>query len=117
MFEKTAFFYIIQFTNKFIVPWSNAFWPGLTLFGPLLWQAEADTEMTPSDLPTTLVVHKALAMAKRRYSTVGTSCHSYLISKTSPSILVCFRFVPPQEDSQIQNRNEISRKIKGISCY
>ena len=23
--------------------WSNAFWPGLTPFGPHMWQAEADT--------------------------------------------------------------------------
>ena len=28
------------------VPWSNAFWPGLTPFGPPMWQAEANTELT-----------------------------------------------------------------------
>ena len=28
------------------VPWSNTLWTGLTPFGPLLWQAEADTELT-----------------------------------------------------------------------
>ena len=39
-------------------------------FGPLLWQAEADTELTMSASPTTAVGLKALALAKRRYSTV-----------------------------------------------
>ena len=52
------------------LPWRNAFWPGLTPFGPLLWQAEADTELTKSASPTTAVGQKALALAKRRYSTV-----------------------------------------------
>ena len=53
-----------------LVPWSNAFWPGLTPFGPPMWQAEADTELTLSASPTTAVGQKALALAKRRYSTV-----------------------------------------------
>ena len=53
-----------------IVPWSNAFWPGLTPFGPPMWQAEADTELTLSASPNTAVGQKALALAKRRYSTV-----------------------------------------------
>ena len=35
------------------VPWSNAFWPGQTPFGPSMWQAEADTELTLSASPTT----------------------------------------------------------------
>ena len=52
------------------LPWSNTFWPGLTPFGPLMWQAEADTELTLSASPTTAVGQKALALAKRRYSTV-----------------------------------------------
>ena len=52
------------------LPWSNAFWPGLTPFGPPMWQAEADTELTLSASPTTAVGQKALALAKRRYSTV-----------------------------------------------
>ena len=45
-------------------PWSNVFWPGLTPFGPPLWQAEADTELTLtlSASPTTA---KGLALAKR----------------------------------------------------
>ena len=55
------------------VPWSNAFWPGLTPFGPPMWQAEADTELTLSASPTTAVGQKALALAKRRYSTVHFS--------------------------------------------
>ena len=36
-----------------ILPWSNAFWPGLTPFGPPMWQAEADTELTLSASPDT----------------------------------------------------------------
>ena len=59
------------------VPWSNAFWPGLTPFGPPMWQAEADTELTLSASPTTSVGQKALALAKRRYSTVVCLCNSY----------------------------------------
>ena len=43
---------------------------GVTPFGPLMWQAEADTELTLSASPTTAVGQKALALAKRRYSTV-----------------------------------------------
>ena len=53
-----------------LLPWSNAFWPLLTPFGPPMWQAEADTELTLSASPTTEVGQKALALAKRRYSTV-----------------------------------------------
>ena len=40
------------------VPWSSAFWPGLTPFGPPKWQAEADTELTLSASPTTAVGQK-----------------------------------------------------------
>ena len=43
---------------------------GLTPVGPLLWQAEADTELTLTASPTTAVGQKALALAKKRYSTV-----------------------------------------------
>ena len=35
-----------------------------------MWQAEGDTELTLSASPTTAVGQKALALAKRRYSTV-----------------------------------------------
>ena len=49
---------------------SNLLYRGVTPFGPLLWQAEADTELTLSASPTTTVGQKALALAKRRYSTV-----------------------------------------------
>ena len=44
---------------------------GVTRFGPLLRQAGADTELTlfTYDIATA-VGQKALAMAKRRYSTV-----------------------------------------------
>ena len=37
---------------------------------PSMWQAEADTELTLSASSTTAVGQKALALAKRRYSTV-----------------------------------------------
>ena len=57
-------------TLQSCLPWSNAFWPGLTPFGPPMWQAEANTELTLSASPTTAVGQKALALAKRRYSTV-----------------------------------------------
>ena len=43
---------------------------GVTPLSPLLWQAEADTELTLSVSPTTEVGQKALAQARRCYSTV-----------------------------------------------
>jgi len=50
---------------------TNAFWSGLRHFGPLLWQAEAETELTLSaSSPTAAVGQKALALAKKRYSMV-----------------------------------------------
>ena len=54
-----------------MIPWSNTFWPGLTPFGPPMWQAETDTELILSASATTAVGQKALALAKRRYSTVS----------------------------------------------
>ena len=42
----------------------------VTPFGPLLWQAEGDTELTLSASPAAAVGQKAIAMAKRHYSTV-----------------------------------------------
>ena len=46
------------------------YYRGVTPFGPPMWQAEADTELTLSASPPTAVGQKALALAKRRYSTV-----------------------------------------------
>ena len=43
---------------------------GVTPFGSPMLQAEADAELTLSASPTTAVGQKALALAKRRYSTV-----------------------------------------------
>ena len=60
----------VQLVYKIVVPWSNAFWPGLTPFGPPMWHAEADTELTLSASPITAVGQKTLALAKRHYSTV-----------------------------------------------
>ena len=50
---------------------------GITPFGPPMWQAEADTELTLSASPTTAVGQKALALAKRRYSTVSMTFRNY----------------------------------------
>ena len=61
------------------IPWSNAFWPGLTPFGPPMWQAEADKELRLSASPTTAAGQKALALAKRRYSTVGLKSGTCLL--------------------------------------
>ena len=47
-----------------MIPWSNAFWPGLTPFGPPMWQAEADTELTLTVLIfITQYVHNAAYFA------------------------------------------------------
>ena len=62
-------FFLFEFFGT-KVPWSNAFWPGLTPFDPPMWQAEAEIELPLSASPTTAVGQKALAMVKRRYSTV-----------------------------------------------
>ena len=42
----------------------------LTEFGPPMWQAEADTELTLSASPATAVGEQTLTLANRRYSTV-----------------------------------------------
>ena len=46
-----------------------------------MWQAEADKELTLSASPTTAVGQKALALAKRRYSTVVTRWKAQKIIK------------------------------------
>ena len=46
---------------------------GVTPLDPPMWQAEADTELTLFASSTTAVGQKALALAKRRYSTVRPS--------------------------------------------
>ena len=61
---------------------ANAFWPGLKPFGPPMWQAEADTELTLSASPTTAVGQKALALAKRRYSTVAHTAAQFILDIT-----------------------------------
>ena len=55
------------------LPWSNAFWLGLTPFGPPVWQAQADTELT-STSPTAAVDQKVLHLAKRRKFTIKFEC-------------------------------------------
>ena len=61
----------MEYKVVFIIPWSNAFWPGLTPFGRPMWQAEADKELTLSASPVTAVGEQTLTLANRRYSTVG----------------------------------------------
>ena len=51
--------------SSVLVPWSNAFWPGLTPFGPHMWQAGAETELTLTVSPTTAVGQKALFHGKK----------------------------------------------------
>ena len=53
-----------------VIPWSNAFWSGLSPFGPPMWQAEADTELTMSASPATEVGQLTLTMANWRYCMV-----------------------------------------------
>ena len=45
------------------IPYSNLDSPGLTQIGPLVWQAEADIELTLSALPTTAVGQFKLNLA------------------------------------------------------
>ena len=73
---------------------SNAFWPGLTPFGPTMWQAEADTELTLSASPTTAVGQKALALAKRRYSTVPLITKVVNEGSVQPKSIVFFKTIP-----------------------
>ena len=54
-----------------------------------MWQAEADAELTLSASPTTAVGQKALALAKRRYSTV------YIASSFNPTaVTLAQKFMP-----------------------
>ena len=46
------------------LPLTNRIWPGLTEFGPPMWQAVADTELTLSASPATAVGQILLTMAK-----------------------------------------------------
>ena len=69
----SGFLSVIQLENllfsKYVRLHAKERYRGVTPFGPP-WQAEADTELTLSASPTTAVGQKALALAKRRYSTV-----------------------------------------------
>ena len=46
------------------LPYTNRIWPRLTEFGPPMWQAEANTELTLSASPDTAVGQILLTMAK-----------------------------------------------------
>ena len=59
----------------------NTIWPGLTEFGPPMWQAEADTEVTLSALPATAVGQILLTMAKFCYYTVSPSWFSFKLTQ------------------------------------
>ena len=45
---------------------TNRVWPGLTEFGPLMWQAEADTELRLSASPAMAVGQSKLTLANLR---------------------------------------------------
>ena len=53
----------IEIASK-AVPYTNRIWPGLTEFGPPMWQAEADTELTLSAASATAVGQILLTLAK-----------------------------------------------------
>ena len=60
-----------------LVPWSNAFWPGLTPFGPHMWQAGAETELTLTVSPTTAVGQKALLHGKLSMAVFPSETRSF----------------------------------------
>ena len=100
-FKPSIFWWALKalneiFTKYFgsirIIPWSNAFWPRLMPFGPPMWQAEADTEMTLTASPTTEVGQKELALAQRRYSTVCDCSLQILIPRHYISKYLCWKF-------------------------
>ena len=57
----------------------NTFWPGLTPFGSLLWQAEADTEMTLPASPTTAVCQKVLFHGNLFYHQIFIRLYHYAL--------------------------------------
>ena len=57
--------YVPHYSKETNIPWSKAFWPGLTPFGPHMWQAGAETELTLTVSPTTAVGQKALFHGKK----------------------------------------------------
>ena len=59
-----GFVFIFVLAHEQAIPWTNRIWPGLTEFGPPMWQAEADTALTLSALPVTAVSQILLTMAK-----------------------------------------------------
>ena len=63
---KPTIFSLIIFSSVVTlgIPQTNRIWPGLTEFGPPMWQTEADTELTLSALPATIVGQILLTLAK-----------------------------------------------------
>jgi len=55
------------------IPRNNAFWPGLTPFGPPLQQVKQTFSSLCQFQPAKAVGQNALALAKMRYSTVRIS--------------------------------------------
>ena len=47
----SQFGFVFILAHEQAIPWTNRIWPGLTEFGPSMWQAEAGTELTLSALP------------------------------------------------------------------
>ena len=54
----------MQYQAHLILLPTNRIWPGLTEFGPHMWQAEADTELTVAASPATAVGQILLTKAK-----------------------------------------------------
>ena len=74
-----------------------------------MWQAEADTELTLSASPTTAVGQKALALAKRRYSTVSC-CHRVYGFLEGHAFLFWTTF-----ENTYQLKTHLTEELKGIS--
>ena len=62
--ESTTPYYILPNPKNNFKQKANRIWPELTEFGPPMWQAEADTELTLSASPATAVGQILLTMAK-----------------------------------------------------
>ena len=70
-----------------ILPWSNAFWPGLTPFGPMLWQAEALAKRRFSTVP-----HQSARKKRRKICSLIAS-QAYAFYLNIFSFLRCFIIV------------------------
>ena len=110
---------------SFQLPWSNAFWPGLTPFGPLLWQVKQTVSTLCQLQPATQVGQKALALAKRRYSTVhftvrqGFSKYLLLFAqkrkRMEESITEVSEVYPTASEHNMSDRQQLCLKGSNVS--